>query len=104
VQGDISWGRETDPTKFNDTLVEQLDKGNPVMMILDDKHGEVIYGYEKSGNNLRFLVHDVGYQGDTYLNSKTWQPYRGNGYYSTKGGLPEPFGTRRAVTKLLYLK
>jgi len=105
VKGDISWGRETDPSKFNDTLVEQLDKGNPVMMVLDDKHGEIIYGYEKSGDNLRFLLHDVGYQGDTYLNSKTWQPYQGNEKYSTRNGILPMFGGKpRSASKLLYLK
>jgi hypothetical protein len=105
VTGDISWGRETDPSKFSSTLVEQLDKGNPVMMVLDDKHGEVIYGYEKSGNNIKFLVHDVGYQEDSYLNSSTWQPYKGSNNYSTQKGVPRILGGKsRSVVKLLYLK
>jgi len=105
VKGDISWGNETDQSKFSSTIIQQIDKGNPVMMILDDQHASIIYDYEKKNDNLRLLVHDVGYQKDTYLNSKTWQPYQGNEKYSTqKGVLPMFGGKPRSVTKLLYLK
>jgi len=105
VKGDILWGREIDPSKFNSTLIEQLDKGNPVMIVLNDNHGEIIYGYEKSGDSLRYLIHDVGYQEDTYLNSKNWQPYKDDYNYSTQKGIPKIVGGKpRSVTKLLYLR
>jgi len=73
------------------------------MMILDDQHASIIYGYEKKNDVIRFLVHDVGYQKDTYLNSKTWQPYKEKMGTQIKSinGSTKSFG--RTATKLLYL-
>jgi hypothetical protein len=57
-------------------IINQLDDNNLVKVTFSDGHREIIYGYDvdKSGQ-LRFKIDDVGYQGDTYVDPKTMQPY-----------------------------
>ncbi len=76
------------------SMIQQLEKGNPVMVLLPGPDGslghmEAVVGYkfDKSGE-LKILLNDPGYQKDTYLDPKTMQPYRireGEKIYSHKG-------------------
>jgi hypothetical protein len=92
------------------TIIEQLDKKNPVLIQLTGKHAEVVYGYEVVNNNLRFLVHDPGYQNDTYLDASNFQPYQldnnGRKDYSTEKGGPAIRGHNdyRSVFRIKYFK
>lgn len=96
----------TDPNKTIDTMIEQLDKKNPILIQLSGSHAEVVYGYEVKDGNLRFLVHDPGYQKDTYLDASNLQPYKGSQNYSTENGgkrVPK-YNEYRSVFRIKYFK
>jgi len=100
----------TDPNKTIDTMIKQLDNKNPILIQLSGSHAEVVYGYEVKDGNLRFLVHDPGYQKDTYLDASNLQPYQagsnGKQYYSTERGGPAVRGYNdyRKVFRIKYFK
>ena len=96
----------TELNKTISTMIAQLENKNPVLIQLTGGHAEVVYGYEVKENNLRFLVHDPGYQKDTYLDVSNLQPYKGSQDYSTeKGGVRVPKDNEyRSVFRIKYFK
>ena len=96
----------TDLNKTISTMIAQLDNKNPVLIQLTGGHAEVVYGYEVKDNSLRFLVHDPGYQKDTYLDASNLQPYQGFQDYSTeKGGMRvSKYNEYRSVFRIKYFK
>jgi len=95
------------PTPQN--IINQIDNNNLVKVTLSDGHREIIYGYniDKSGQ-LRFKIDDVGYQGDTYIDPKTMQPYKitneGSKYEKKKYSKSHGNGRVRTVTNIHILK
>jgi hypothetical protein len=86
--------------KLTLAILEQIEKGNPVMVLIGDSKGtfnhmEVAKGYEfDNSGNLRILLADPGFQKDRYFDVDTMQPYKIEDGIKVYSGIYNEFNIR----------
>jgi hypothetical protein len=94
--------------KITLAILEQIEKGNPVMVLIGDSKGtfnhmEVAKGYEfDNSGNLRILLADPGFQKDKYFDVDTMQPYKIERGIKVYSGIYNEFNIRIEDRRKVY--